>query len=183
MAETTKTTTKKNTVKKTQTKKPEEKVTEEVFKYKVKEELDPHMLVQVRNGYHGRLVFIDKKTGEEFNWDEFGDSQDMELTTLKYAKSAAKRFFTDNWFIIDDPTVIKYLGLESYYKNALDIESFESLFEKTPEEIEEIIPNLSNGQKKNVIYKAREAIVNDEIRDLYVIRALEKTLGVELIER
>ena len=191
MAETTKKTTKKTTEKNTVAKKETPKMeavekTEAIEKkvtYKVRQELDPHMLVTVRNGFHGRLIYIDRKTREEYIWEEFGDEQDIELIDLKYAKSSAKKFFTENWFIIEDPVVVEHLGLEQYYKGALDVEGFEDLFVKDPKEIEKIVAGLSNGQKRTVMYRARQAITEGTIDSLRVISALEKALGIELVER
>ena len=67
---------------------------------------DLNQIVTVRNGFQGRLVYKSKKTGEVFIWEEFGAEQDMELAELKSARSSSKKFFINNWFVIDDPEVI-----------------------------------------------------------------------------
>ena len=79
--------------------------------------------------------------------------------------------------------VVGYLGLSQYYKNALSIEDFDSLFKKTPSEIEKAIAKLSKGQKKSVGYRAKQLIADGEIDSNKAIAALEKALGIELIER
>jgi hypothetical protein len=79
--------------------------------------------------------------------------------------------------------VIGYLGLTQYYKSALSIEDFDSLFKKTPSEIEKAIAKLSKGQKKSVGYRAKQLIAEGEIDSNKAIAALEKALGIELIER
>lgn len=151
--------------------------------YVVKNTLDPAMYVTVKNGFHGTLIYKSKKTQEKFIWEAFGDEQDIELQELKNAKNSSKAFFENNWFLIDDPEVIEYLGVSRYYKNALDCESLEELFFKTPEEIIDIISKLSYGQKKSVTYRAKQLIAEKTIDSLKVIDALEKSLGVELIEK
>lgn len=144
---------------------------------------DPDQIVTVRNGFQGRLVYISKKTGEKFIWDEFGDEQDMEFSELKSARSASKKYFSNNWFMFDDPEVIEQLGMTQFYRYALKIEDFDSLFKKTPSEITSIVSKLSDGQKKSVAYRAKQKIMDEEIDSNKVISALEKSLGVELIER
>ncbi len=144
---------------------------------------DPNQIVTVRNGFQGRLVYKSKKTGESFIWEEFGAEQDMELSELKSARSSSKKFFINNWFMIDDPEVIEYLGMTQYYKFALSIDDFDSLFTKSAAEVEEIVSKLSAGQKKSVAYRARQLIGSGEIDSNRVIGTLEKCLGVELIER
>jgi len=146
--------------------------------------LDPNQIVTVRNGFQGRLVYRSKKTGERFIWDEFGSEQDMELSELKSAKSYCKDFFVNNWWMFDDPEIIDYLGMKQYYKFALKIEDFDSLFEADDvDEMRDIISSLSAGQKKSVTYRAKQLITEGAIDSNKKITALEDILGVELIER
>lgn len=149
--------------------------------FHVKEPLDPHSFITIRNGFNGRLVYVSKRTGERLVWDEFGSEQDMELQELKNAKNSARAFFENNWFMIDDPEVIAYLGVERYYKNALRFDSFDELFAKSPEEIKERVALLSAGQKASVAYRARQLIAAKEIDSIRVIEALEESLSAELI--
>lgn len=146
-------------------------------------EIDPNQYVVVRNGFQGRLVYKSKKTGERFVWSEFGSEQEMELSELKNARNTYKRFFENNWFMFDEPWVIDYLGMNQYYKFALNLDDFDDLFKKSPVEIEKTIAHLSDGQKKSVAYRARQLIADGEIDSNKAIMALEKSLGVELIER
>lgn len=151
-------------------------------KYKSKA-LSPHDYITVRNGFNGKLIYKSSKTGEVFIWDNFGDEQDMELQELKNAKNSHKAFFEGNYFLIDNPDVISYLGVERYYKNALSYDSFDSVFELAPAEIEERIALLSSGQKQSLVYRAKQKIDDGGIDSIKLINALEKALGVELIER
>ena len=156
---------------------------EEKKSYKVKNALDPNMYVTVKNGFNGTLVYKSKKTGERFIWEEFGDEQEIELSELKAAKNSYKSFFVNNWFLFDDPEVVEWLGMSQYYKHALNSDSFDKLFEKSPAEIEKTIKDLSDGQKKSVAFRARQLIADGTIDSIKVIGALEKSLSVELIER
>lgn len=151
--------------------------------YKVKKELNPTMMVTVKNGFNGTLVYKSKRTGEVFVWDAFGSEQEMELQDLKAAKNTYKAFFVNNWFLFDDPEIIEWLGMSQYYKHALNTESFNELFHMSPEEIESTIQKLSDGQKKSVAFRAKQLIREGEIDSIKVINALERSLSVELIER
>ena len=144
---------------------------------------DPNQIVTVRNGFQGRLVYKSKKTGEVFIWEEFGAEQDMELAELKSARSSSKKFFINNWFMIDDPEIIDYLGMSQYYKSALSIDEFDALFTKSAGEVRETVSKLSAGQKKSVAYRARQLIERGEINSNKVISTLEECLGIELVER
>lgn len=146
-------------------------------------EIDDSQYVTVRNGFHGPLVYISKRTGESIRWDEFGAEQDVELRELKNAKNSKKHFFINNWFMFEDKWVLKYLGVERFYKNALDIDEFDDIFKLKPKELEKAISLLSDGQKKSVAYRAFEMISTRQIDSLSVIDSLEKALGIQLIEK
>lgn len=151
--------------------------------YKVIEEIDPNMYVPVRNGFNGKLIYKSRKTGERYVWNEFGDEQDMELRELRAAKTSYKKFFENNWFLIDDPAVIEYLGVERYYKDALTYDEFDTLFDESPATITKRVEGLSDGQKASLKYRARQLIRDGGIDSISKINALEKALGVSLIER
>lgn len=149
----------------------------------VVKDIDLHDMVTVRNGFQGRLVYISKKTGERFIWEEFGDEQDMEIGELRSARSSAKAFFENNWFMFDDQWIVDYLGMNKYYKYALKVEDFDDVFTKDPAEIEEIIKDMTKGQQKSMAYRARALIASGEIDSNKVIAALEKCLNTQLVER
>lgn len=145
--------------------------------------MSPDTLVTVRNGYNGKLVYKSKKFGEVFEWENFGDEQEIELQELKNAKNSSKAFFENNWFLIEDPEVVEILGIERFYRGALSYEELDSLFAMSADEIPERIAKLPKGQRASVIYRSRQLIREGAVDSLKVINALEKSLGVELIEK
>lgn len=163
-------------------KEPVAKVEQPKKKYKPAA-FDPNQTVTVRNGFQGRLIYISKKTGELYDFPEFGSEQDMTVEELRNARNSSRAFFENNWFQFDDPELIEYLGVQKYYKYALKIEDFDKLFVKSPEEIEQIVSELSDGQKKSLAYRAKQLIATGDIDSNRVIKALESSLGVALIER
>ena len=142
----------------------------------------PDDYVTVRNGFQGKLVYKSSKTGEKYVFDHFGDEHDMEIQELKKARNDSKKFFQRNWFLIDDPEVIEYLELTEYYKNALAYDEFDRIAEMTADEIEERMSRVSDGQKTAVAFHARKLIADGKIDSMKAIAALEKGLGVQLIE-
>lgn len=153
-------------------------------KYRARD-VDTSQMILVRNGFQGLLVYKSSRTGELFEWDEFGGEQEMELRELINAKNSAKGFFINNWFLFDDEDawVIDYLGVGVYYKNTLNVEEFDELFSMSPDEIGDIVASLSDGQKRSLSYRARVKIANEEIDSTKMIRALEEALGTALVEK
>lgn len=148
-------------------------------------QVDMNMYIPVINGSHGKLVYISRHTNEKFVWDEFGAEQDMQLLELKSAKSSAKDFFINNWFMFkpEDAWVINYLGLDQYYKNAIGIDGFDNLFASSPAAIKSRIAKLSAGQKDSVAVRARQLMADGEIDSNKVIKALEESLGINLTDK
>lgn len=151
--------------------------------YKVKNTLTPNTFVTVKNGFSGRLVYKSSRTNEKFVWEDFGSEQDIELQELKNAKSAHKTYFEKNWFLFDDPEVIRYLGVERFYASALSFDEFEDLFTYSPDEVKDRITTIPDGQRQSLIYKAKQLISDGTIDSMKMVNALEESLGVELIER
>ncbi len=149
----------------------------------VPKKIDPNQIVTVRNGFQGTLVYKSKHTNEKWVWDEFGAEQDMELSELKSARSSNKKFFINNWFMFDEDWIVDYLGVRRYYENALPLDDFDKLFEKSASEVENVISKLSDGQKKSVAYRAKQLIAEGGIDSNKTISTLEQCLGIELIER
>lgn len=168
---------------------PQERTNTEVIKDDVVKKplvpknIDLNQYVTVRNGFQGRLVYKSKRTGERFVWDAFGAEQDMEIGELKNARNSNKKYFINNWFMFDEQWIVDYLGMGQYYKYAVSIQDFDKLFEKPADEIEAIIANLSDGQKKSIAYRAKQLISDGGIDSNRLIATLEKCLGTELIER
>lgn len=158
---------------------------EEVKKPIIAKDIDLNQLIPVRNGYQGRLVYKSPRTHEKFVWPDFGSEQMVELLELRNAKNTYKKYYMNNWFMFDGDYswVIDYLGLGQYYKHALTIDSFDDLFQKSAAEIEKIVAKLSAGQKSSLSYRARQLIADGEIDSNKAIAALERSLGVDLIER
>lgn len=146
------------------------------------EVIDENQYVMVRNGFHGTLVYISQRTKEQFDWPEYGDEQEMELRELKSAKASQKAFFVNNWFMLDD-WVIKYLGVESYYKHTVNQHELNELLRSAPDKIVSEISMMNDGQKTSLGFRVREMVQNGEIDSLRVITALEEALGIELIEK
>lgn len=150
----------------------------------VPKDVDPTTIITVKNGFHGKLIYRSSRTHELFQWEGFGDEQEMELRELRNAKSSQKKFFENNWFMFDEENcwVIPYLGLNNYYKYAINLSDFDSIFSMSPEEAKEVIGKMSKGQRSSIAYRARQLVADGEIDSRKMIVALEEVLNIELIE-
>lgn len=163
--------------------KTEEKATPIVVKNE-KPKLDLNMLVPCANGTHGKLIYISKRQlGYEIIWDEFGQIEYIELQELLSMRNSAKKFFTHNWLLIDDIEVLKFLGVEKFYENALNLDNFDDIFKMKPEDVYIKVSKMTDGMKRSVAYRAKELIETGELDSRKVIEKLEAAVGFDLIER
>ena len=93
-------------------------------------------MVECKNGTHGNLFYASTRNpGYTVEWTEFGEVQEMDYAELLVMRGSQPRFFRDNWILIEDANVLRKLGVERYYKNALTTENFDEVFKWTPDEI------------------------------------------------
>ena len=126
------------------------------------------------------LVYISKRTGEKFEWAEFGDVQYITLGELITMKSTQPRFLKEGWLIIDDEEAIEQLGLAKMYGNIFEIEDMAEFLEKDPYEMERILKNMPRGFKNSIAQFAREQVESGELDSNRKIKLLEQLLDVDL---
>ena len=118
--------------------------------------------------------------GYTVEWEAFGDVQEMEYRELVSMRGNQRRFFEENWILIDDPAIIKKLGVERYYKNSLTTDNFNDVFTMPADEIKKIVPTLPGGTKDAIASEAKKKIETGELDSRSAIKALEDSLSVEL---
>ena len=153
--------------------------------FKTPKEIDLHQPITVYNGFQGKLIYKSPRTGEFYEWDKFGDAQELELLELRSAKASRKDFFINNWFMFADSDrwLIDFLGIGQYYKEAISVHDFDDIFKGNPAQVSAIIASMTDGQRQSAEYRARELVNNGEIDSRKMVKALEAAFGVELIER
>lgn len=140
-------------------------------------------MIECRNGTAGVLIYKSQlNPGYTVEWDRFGDVQELEYRELVSMRGNQRRFFEENWILIDDPAVIKKLGVERYYKNSLTTDNFDAVFTMPAEKIKKIVPALPGGTKDAIASEAKKKIETGELDSRSAIKALEESLSVELEE-
>jgi hypothetical protein len=148
-------------------------------------------LVNVLCNTHGGLLYLSKKTGVRYEWDEFGNEQQLPIEELVTMRNSQRRFFEDNWVVIDgfvdaeyqefsDLEILDYLQVSKYYDNTLCPRNIDDVFSMSVAQIEEKVPNMSRGVKNTIILRANEFIKIGKLDSLRTIKALETALNCEL---
>jgi hypothetical protein len=97
-------------------------------------------------------------------------------------KAQHRRFFEDKWitFAEKDQDVISHLKVEKYYKDGFVQDDLEDIFEKSVEELSDIIETATPNEKSLIITKAREKFESGELVNLHIIKLIEDKLHVDV---
>lgn len=144
-------------------------------------EITNETMVECRSGVSGNLIYKSSlNPGYVVEWSGLGEIQEMEYRELVSMRGNQRRFFEENWILIDDPAVIKKLGVGHYYQNSLSTDDFEDVFNMSADEIKEIVPTLPGGTKDAIASEAKKKIDSGELDSRSAIKALEDSLDIEL---
>lgn len=169
-----------------------EKVKTKVIKQSKKVvKLEDSVLITVKSNVFGKLIFKNNKTGDIIKWLEFGEIQELSIGDLRSMKGTQRRFFSDNWIIIEgvydegyeDVTpedIYKTLQVSQYYEEVLCPKNINDVFNWSASDIKSKVPNMSSGVKESLIIKANELIEAEVLDSLSKIKSLEEVLNCEL---
>lgn len=165
--------------------------TKEVLAEKVpvkrKNKIPLDILVPVKSGVQGILVYGSRKTiGYQIEWDSYGSVEYVELGELLSMRNTNRSFYKNNWIFFEDTDeytaveIYEFLDVAQYYENTIVGEDIETIFVKSLEDIRKIVTPLSRGVKDTIATKARMMIDSGEFDSINRIRLLEELLNVEL---
>ena len=180
-------TTPKKTVAKKTTTKTNNTDNQEVKKKQIK--LSDDIYVTLRNNVCGTLYYYNSRTGDSYEWVKYNDIQDVKIGDLREMKTSQRNFYTKNKFtIIDIPElddvlpedVIKYLGLDQYFKGDLAPDLDEVIYQWSVDDIIKRVPNMSRGSKETLIILCNTYIEDGTLDSRKKISAFETALNCEL---
>ena len=128
------------------------------------------------------ISYKDSKTGDFYEWDEIGHIEYMTFDVLKNMWRSHKGYFRNMWLKPKDDRVINKFGLTKTF------EKYEFLMDKsnyTKKNITAICDTISgtpNGLKSAIYDKIKNLVIDGDITDVSVIRKLESSLKIDLIE-
>ena len=128
------------------------------------------------------VSYKDSKTLDMYEWDVTGHTEYMTFDTLKNMWRNHKGYFKNMWLKPNDERVINSFGLTKTFEKYEYLMDASNYTKKNISAICEAIANTPNGLKFAICDKVKSLVVNGEVADISVIRALEKRLNIELIE-
>lgn len=149
-------------------------------KLKKKEQRDLNELICVRNNTHRKLVYSSKiYAGNEFEWENFHDDNYLELRDLVAMRNSYPTYFKECWVVVDDD-ILEYLNVKRFYESAIDMENFDSIFNKSPLELKTLLEKLPSSMKTSVSQRAKQLVDDGTIDSMKIIKVLNDALNVDL---
>ena len=162
-------------------------------KKKEKVRLDDSALIRVKSNTFGKLIYINKRTGDRTEWNHHGEEQSITMADLRAMKGTQNDFFADNMIIItgceddryDDvepADIYDALLVSKYYKNMIDPDKFGTLFKMSDDDIRARVAQMSKNARLNLVVALNTAINSGSLDSLRKIRLFEELLGCELAD-
>jgi hypothetical protein len=153
---------------------------QEVSQPKVKEQRNLNELICVKNNTHTKLVYVSKRfAGQEWEWEKFGDENYLELQELLAMRNSYLTYFKECW-VMCDRDILEYLGVYKYYENIINMDNFDDIFTKKPDEFRRTLEKLPQSMKNSVVKRARQMIQSGELDSIKIIKIIEEVLKIDL---
>lgn len=128
------------------------------------------------------VSYKDSKTGDMYEWDEVGHVEYMTFETLKNMWRNHKGYFRNMWLKPEDDRVINKFGLTKTFEKYEYLMDESNYTKKNISDICSAISDTPNGLKMSICSKIKNMVINGQVTDASVIRALEKHLKIDLID-
>lgn len=138
----------------------------------------------VCNTVGGAFYSSKKIMGYTVEWEDMGSVEYMELGELSSMKNTDKRFFEDNWIILEDTDeytamqLYDFLKVSKFYKNVFTPENIDEIFTYSKDKIAKTISTLSRGMKETIAVRAKQKL-DDDTLDKNIVDILESSLGIQ----
>ena len=127
------------------------------------------------------VSYKDSKTGDMYKWDAVGHFEYMSFETLKNMWRNNKGYFKNMWLKPEDDRVINKFALTSVFEKYEFLMNGDNYTKKNVNKICKAISETPNGLKQSLCGKIRSLVVDGDVSDITVIKALEKELKIDLI--
>lgn len=128
------------------------------------------------------ISYKDSRTGDFYEWDEIGHVEYMTFDILKNLWRNHKGYFRNMWLKPNDDRVINKFGLTKVFEKYEYLMDESNYTKKNINTICDTIVNAPNGLKASLYDKVKNLVINGDITDVSIIRKLENSLKIDLID-
>lgn len=136
------------------------------------------------NVVNGAFYSSKRSLGYIVEWEDIGSVEYMELSELVSMRNTDKRFFEDNWIILDDTDdytatqIYDFLKVSKYYEHYFTPETIDDIFSYSKDKIIKTVSTLSKGMKESIAARAKKKL-DEGTLDKNIIDTLEAALDIQ----
>jgi len=127
------------------------------------------------------VSYHDKKTGDDYEWDEAGHTESMTVETIKDMWRNNKGYFRNMWLRPLDERVVVKLGLTKLFEDYEFLLNASNYTTNKLDKVFSVFDGLNNQMKNTIITKVKQMVEDEEIKDVKVIKRLGVKLDVDFI--
>ena len=137
--------------------------------------------INVKSICFGGLTYKSRSTNAVFRWNQIGSIQPMTVAEINEMNNYKSDFLRKPLVILMDERAVKKFRLTSVYENVAKINNLTAVFNSSLPEIEKVIDDALRVNMRDIlISKVRQMYKNKKLKDIGVIRLLEKKLRFDL---
>ena len=144
-------------------------------------DLPMDMTINVKSITYGGLTYKSRTTNAVFRWNQIGAVQPMTIGEINEMNNYKSDFLRKPLVILMDERAVKKFRLTSVYENVAKINNLTAVFNSSLPEIERVIDDALRVNMRDIlISKVRQMYKNKKLKDIEVIRLLERKLKFDL---
>ena len=137
--------------------------------------------INVKSICFGGLTYKSRSTNAVFRWNQIGSIQPMTVAEINEMNNYKSDFLRKPLVILMDERAVKKFRLTSVYENVEEINNITAVFNSSLPEIEKVIDDALRVNMRDIlISKVRQMYKNKKLKDIEVIRLLERKLKFDL---
>ena len=127
------------------------------------------------------VSYKDSRTLDMYEWHEVGHIEYMTFDVLKNLWRNNKGYFKNMWLKPNDDRVINKFGLTKTFEKYEYLMDGTNYTKQNIKAICDAIVSTPNGLKLSICDKVKNLVIDGEVTDISVIRAIENRLQIDLI--
>lgn len=137
-------------------------------------------MIEVMSGINGNYIHHSSQTGRAFRFKGFGQTTKMPYAEIITLRNFHPNVLESGWIVILDEDVVSDFGLTERYENILTRNNINSIFNKSPKELEDFIRALPSGMRITLVDLAKKSYKKGELSNIHQINVIQNLFDISL---
>lgn len=139
-------------------------------------------MIPCKSVRYGILQHVSKKSGDIYEWADYGDITEVAYGDLLALKSRKSKFLYAPWFLILDDQLVDDWNLTGVYEFFNEFDDIEDFLQSGAISLRQKLPQAPQGFKDLVVHKAGEMLRNGVLDSIGTVRAIDDILHKNLAD-